>query len=255
MHKFNFKLGEHYFKIQAESASLINLFLSTFSTVKKTEQKTIDMTVNLHYVIPAMYSDSSINLEKSKYNFRQDNFIIDINPEYNSTNLYIIDSSSLRQAFLTIYSSFIVHQKWGLLLEADCIFDQQSVHMLCGDYGEPSAQSMDAHNFFSKPLVLIKILPEHSFVLEFPFGSAGLERASDSLPVSSLCFLQRSFENKRITVGRTYSLLRLLDLVFYWPRSTEQTKSVIHLLKLLIHQVSIFNCYFQNKEAVRELIS
>ncbi|MDF2910173.1 MAG: hypothetical protein K0Q56_1054 [Sporolactobacillus laevolacticus] len=255
MHKFYLELGEHHFEIQADSSSLINLFVSNFPAMKKIGKTSTDMTVHLHYAIPTVYNDFITDGEKSKYTFQQENYAFDINSEYTSTHLYIIDGTSLRQAFMTVYSSFIVHNGWGLLIKAGCVVDHQTAHLLCGEYMENAVNKSERISALESDLVLIKISPERVAIIESPFSIAASESPVNARSLSSLSFLQKSFEDKRIKVGRTYSLLRLLDMVFYWPRTTEQTKNVIHLLKQMVQQVPVFNCYFQNEETVKELIS
>lgn len=259
MHKIYTKIGEHAFEVTADSANLMNLFTKNFTSLKKVTNEPVDMVVHIHggYGTPLVTSDFSISEESSKLIFRRDDYLIDIESDYHSANLYVYNGLALKQAFINLYSSFIVFRGWGLLVHGECVVDNGLAHLLCGE-SVPSA-SPESDNLGQvlthDEVALIKISPEDVRVFDSPFHHETASEIRQPSPIGSIHFLQQAFQDKRMKIGRTYSLLRLLDTVFYWPHNTEQTKRVLTLLRQLVHVTPIYANYFQKSDSIRELIS
>ncbi|RYL95161.1 hypothetical protein EWI07_03845 [Sporolactobacillus sp. THM7-4] len=259
MHKIHTKIGEHLFKIEADSANLMNMFVKHFSCLKTVPQEPVDMTLHIRggYGTPIITSDFSIAQKKSKQIFRQDDRLIDMNLENRSANLYVYNGYSLKKAFINLYSSFIVSRGWGLLIHAGCVVENEMAYILPGDIGNRLAAGMnDLPEADPDEGILVKIADQGAVVFPSPFGkSLGSTFIEDPSPVDSIHFLRQSFEKKRTRLGRTQGLLRLLDMVFYSPNSMEQTKRIIDLLKQLVYAIPIYDCCYKKNEPVSELIS
>ncbi|WP_332237830.1 hypothetical protein [Sporolactobacillus sp. KGMB 08714] len=258
MHKIYTNIGEHIFEVTADSANFMNLVIRQFTSLKKIPDRPVDMVVHIHggYGTPLVTSDFSITEQARKLLFRRDDYLIDIDPDYYSANLYVYNGPALRQAFISLYSSFIVFRNWGFLMHGECVVDNGLAHLLCG--GGSLSISDDSENPsrpVSEGIVLIKIASEGIRVFDSPFDEAATKRNSRSNLIGSVHFIQQAFQNKQMKAGRTYSLLRLLDAVFYWPHSTEQTRRVITMLRRFVQAAPVYSNYFQKREEIKELIS
>lgn len=259
MHKIYTTIGEHAFEVTADSANFMNLFANHFSSLKKVPDQPVDMVVHIHggYGTPLVTSDFSITEESRKLIFRRDDYLIDIDPDYHSANLYVYNGLALKQAFINLYSSFIVFHSWGLLVHGEYVVNNGLAHLLCGESAPSvSPESDNPAQILPDEVVLIKISPEGIRIFDSPFGhEAAAKHSCGSNPIGSVHFIQQAFQNKQMKIGRTYSLLRLLDTVFYWPHNTEQTKRVITMLRQFVHATPVYTDYFQKNKTIKELIS
>ena len=74
-------------------------------------------------------------------------------------------------------------------------------------------------------------------------------------PLASIQLLHQSVQNNRIKIRKPDALIQLIDKVFYWVHSPEETKAIMHLLRTLVDLVPTYELYFKKDDTFWELIS
>lgn len=251
MHKSYSWIGEHQFEIQADSANLMNMFARYFNCeAEKRSNFPVNMTVHIHggYKVPSIQSNGNIPDNSCKRVFRQNDYLIDIQDQYQSADLYVYNGHALITAFNMLYSQYIISSGWGIMLHGKCAVSDGQTTILSELSGERIPENSSSGSD-QEALTLIRISSANVSV--FPNSgrlSSGKKQLCDPLIIDNIQLLQHSFLNKRIKVGRTNAVIQLLDFISFWPNDPEQMKNAISLLKQLVSFIPVYHQYFCSSE-------
>ncbi|MGM7721196.1 hypothetical protein [Metabacillus sp. Hm71] len=260
MHKKKIRIGEHLILVTSDSITVISMFDRNFYIA---EDNNLIPDLFLHiedgYGVPFVnYHVSIINTE-NHISFKRDDYYIKVDLNYKSATIYIHSELALKHALMNLYSSFIVHLNWGILLHSSCVLDKGSAHIFSGQSGagkSTAAKLSFPRELLSDEATIIKITSNKIMVYDSPFRSE-LEGSCHSQPhiLESIQLLHQSLNNKRIKLSKSSGLITIMDKVFYWTDDPQDTRRIFNLLKLLVNQVPVYDLHFQKNNTFWEMIS
>jgi hypothetical protein len=259
MKVFNTKIGDHYIEIYCVSETLIKFFNRNFSI--HTDDQLPNLVINIEdgYGIPFLNYDVEIMRTKDKVIFSRADYLIKVDNDYKSATISVNDELALKHALTNLYSSFIVHHNWGLLIHSSCAIENGKAHIFAGHSGagkSTAAKLSSPRLLLSDEATLVRITSDGIKVYNSPFRSE--LKASPfkaNVELASVQILYQALINSRVKIGKSDALLQLIDKVFFWPHSQEETRAILNLLTMLVKQVPVFELHFQKNNTFWELIS
>jgi hypothetical protein len=259
---FPTKIGDFIFQIQYMTNSF-NDFLHTHFIILPKEQPQIpDITVVIksNYGVPFLNYDVSINTDENKIIYKRADYLIEVDSCYKNAEISVHNELALKHALMNLFSAFLVHHNWGLLVHSSCVVELGVVHLFAGHSGAGKstvARLSNPRKLLSDEATILKITEDGITVYDSPFRSElkPIHYLQHAYPVKSIQLLNQSLQNKRVVINKADALFQLIDKVFYWPYCSEETKRIIQLLMLLVKQVPIYELHFQKNNTFWELIS
>lgn len=260
MERLHTRIGEHLIHIVNVPDNLMNLFQRHYPTLPETDDEPhIVIHIEDGYGVPFVDYDVSIMKETNRISFRRADYLIETDPEYRHANIYVNDELALKHALMNLYSSHIVYHNWGLIIHSSCVIDGGKAHMFAGHSGagkSTAARLSYPRKLLSDEATVIKITPHEITVFNSPFRSE--QEVTDPegcYPLASIHILVQALHNKRAQVMKSNGLLQLIDKVFYWTHSREETGRTLTLVQTLARHVPVYELHFQKDNSFWELIS
>ncbi|WKB35475.1 hypothetical protein QS257_18380 [Terrilactibacillus sp. S3-3] len=207
MNKIYAKIGEHTFQITIDSANLLNYLKKNFC-IKSRSEAPIDMMVHIKdgFGSPLVTYDVNIMNTDRKLKFRRDDYLIEVDSDFQNATLSVFNGFALKHAFINLYSSFIVYHNWGLLIHSSCVVEDGKAHIFSGQSGagkSTTARLSYPRQILSDEATLVKITPDGATVFDSPFRSE-LEsmNGETAWPLGSIQVLYQSLKNKRVRLEK-----------------------------------------------------
>lgn len=255
-------VGEHLLEVQSDASELMNMFKSNFHCLSEASfASKPDLMIQIEegYGIPFFDYEVAVSKEANKIVFRRADYLIEVDAYYQAAHISVNNELALKHALLTLYSSFIVHHKWGLLLHASCVVDNGEAHLFAGHSGagkSTAARLSYPRQLLSDEATLVKITPTQITVFNSPFrselGATGSEKCS---PLASIHILYQAKQNSRISLRKSNGFLHLMDKVFYWAHNPVETRIILNSMFVLVKTVPIYELHFQKNNTFWEMIS
>lgn len=254
-------IGEHCIQVQSQSKKIIDWIRRNF-TIIPASPSTPHLRVRLHegYGVPFVNYEVSIKQEENnQIVYRRSDYLIVVDSDYREASISVHNELALKHAFMNLYSSFLVHTQWGLLIHSSCVIEKDKAYLFAGHSGagkSTAAKLSDPRELLSDEATIVKITPDTITVFDSPFRSE-LSR-SGSMEKSSLAgiyLLNQASSNHMVTLSKSDGFLQLVNKVFYWSHSLEETVNILHLLLDLAKAVTICELHFQKNDTFWELIS
>lgn len=259
MNKRSMKIGEHLIKIEVHSVNLMNFFNRNFKTIKNGNLRP-DILINIEegYGVPFVDYGVAIIKEANFISFRRADYLIEVDSEYHNAKISVHNELALKHALMNLYSSFIVNHNWGLLIHSSCVIENGKAHIFAGKSGagkSTAAKLSYPRDLLSDEATLVKITHDNITVYNSPFRSEletiGTENSS---LLASIHVLLQALQNKKVRIRKSDALLTLMDKVFYWIQTPEETRKILQLLEILINTVPVYELHFQKNNKFWELI-
>ncbi|QOR65460.1 hypothetical protein IM538_16815 [Cytobacillus suaedae] len=260
MDKLSILVGEHLLQVKMNSAKTMNFFRKKYNHFIVQEGKT-DLYIILEegYGVPFLNYQVEIVETKNNITFKRADYLIEIDTDYKQAKIQFYDELSLKHALMNLYSCFIVHNNWGLLVHSSCALENGNAHVFAGHSGagkSTTAKLSQPRELLSDEATILKISQDQITVFNSPFRS---ELASDgntrSTNLNSIQILNQALSNKRVTLKKREALIQLTDKVFYWAYRPTETLKILNLLKDLVNNVHTYELYFRKDNTFWELIS
>lgn len=250
-------IGEHMVEVRGSKRAL--LLLKKYSPQPFCKVQTA-LTITIHdaHGVPFTNYNVAVTKEFRKITYRRSDYLIEVDNEYKQADLYVHDDLALKHALMNLYSSFIVHHNWGLLIHSSCAVEKGEAHIFSGQSGAgKSTAAMLSHprELLSDEASILKITDSGVVVYNSPFNSELDSSDLDTAPLSSIQLLHQSLQNKRNQISKSDAFLHLIDKVFYWEHSHEETRKILHKIQQLVSHVPVYNLHFQKNNSFWELIS
>jgi hypothetical protein len=261
MKEITTKIGDHFIQIICKSKNLDNFYAKNYFSYTGTEEQHPDLVINIEdgYGIPFKDYEVEIVKQSDKLTYRRADYLIDVDSEYQSATISVHNQLALKHALLNLYSSFIVHHHWGLLIHSSCAIEKGKAHIFAGHSGagkSTAAKLSYPRELLSDEAALVKITPEGITVFNSPFRSElEADQFEGNVELASVQILFQAPQNKRIKIRKSDALLHLMDKVFFWPHSQEETRTILKLMTMLVKQVPVYELHFQKNNTFWELIS
>lgn len=261
MEEINTIIGDHFIHIYYESKKLTEMFNKNFQTITNGENLNYDLVIKIKegYGIPFLNYEVEITKRKDKVFFRRADYLIEVDSEYKFATIAAHNEFALKHALMNLYSSFIVYHNWGLLIHSSCAIDNGKAYIFAGQSGagkSTAAKLSYPRKLLSDEAALIKVSPEKVTVFNSPFRSE-LEAGNfrEQVELASVQILYQALQNNRAKLTKSDALLHLMDKVFFWPHSLDETKTIMSLLTDLVMTVPVYELQFQKNNTFWELIS
>ncbi|WP_456277326.1 hypothetical protein [Bacillus sp. AK128] len=260
MFNLNLLIGEHHFLIKSKSKSTLSFFSRNYQTH---EESSADPAIIIHvekgFGVPFVNYNVVVSNDANSISFTRADYQIVVDPSYSTARINVYDELALKHALLNLYSSFILHHNWGLLIHSSCVIDKGIAHIFAGASGagkSTAAKLSYPRDLLSDEATIIKVSSDGITVFPSPFRSEiNMKKPMDPVPLSSIQFLHQSLYTKRTTLKKSNGLIKLIDKVFYWPYKDDEYRSIMHLLQTVVMQVPTYDLMFKKDPTFWELIS
>lgn len=246
--------------ISVDSADIWDTIFNNFKLEnKKVGEPDINLTIEKGYGKPFVNYNVRITNVSKKIFFQRADYIIESDLDFRNASIKAHNNLALKHALTNLYSSFIVYHNWGLLIHSSCAMDNSKAHLFAGQSGAGKstvARLSQPRELLSDEATLVKITPEEIAVFNSPFRSE--IKATDfeeSVPLASIQLLHQDLQNNKVNLRKADALLNLMDKVFYWAHSPEETKKIMALLIMLVEHVPAYDLRFKKDDTFWELIS
>ncbi|MGM0874195.1 MAG: hypothetical protein ACQEWV_05235 [Bacillota bacterium] len=260
MEESKVKIGEHIFYIKNKSSLLREFFNKNFIPVSD-EKQSINMKIEIvtGFGVPFLNYKVKITKSHDRLSFQRADYLIEVDYDYTYAKIHVHNDLSLKHALMNLYSSFIVHHNWGILLHSACVLENGAAHIFSGQSGagkSTAAKLSYPRELLSDEATIVKITTNEVTVFDSPFRSElASNKLDDSYSLKSIQLLHQSLQTNRTQLSKSTGLLHLIDKVFYWTDSAEETKRILRLLKTLVNQIDVYNLHFQKNNTFWERIS
>ncbi|MDR7000624.1 hypothetical protein [Neobacillus niacini] len=261
MRQLTTKIGDRNIRIFIDSRKLNKFFERSFPAFLNAEDHPPNLTIKIKdgYGIPFKDYKVEITKQNQKILYKRADYLIEVDVDYTAAIISAHDELALKHALTNLYSAFIVHHHWGLLIHSSCAIDNGKAHIFSGQSGagkSTAAKLSYPRELLSDEATLVKITSEGIQVFNSPFRSElEAEKFEGNIELASIQLLIQALQNKRERLEKSDALLHLMDKVFFWPHTKEETQTIMRLLTLLVRQVPVYELHFQKNNTFWELIS
>lgn len=263
MHIRHIGIGDHVALVGTSEPAIDAWVGEQFLTLQpeSLRGRTPDLFISLRpgYGAPLREYDVDIRKANGVVTYRRDDFLLETDENCSRSTLHIHDELALKHGLMTLYSAFIVHRGWGLLIHSSCIVNGGRAYLFAGQSGAGKstvARLSRPRTVLSDEATLVRIAPEGAIAYDSPFRSDSLpEFGAPSRPLAGIHLLEQSPDIERHPLSAAETALRLMDKIFYWAYDPEETKKVFGLCRLLAAQVTGYRLKFQKNDLFWERIS
>jgi hypothetical protein len=254
-------VGDHLIHIFCESMKLRSMFEKNFYFHKGAKNQQPDLIINITdgYGVPFLDYEVKVSQSETQISFRRADYLIEVDSKYKAATISVNDELALKHALMNLFSSFIVYHNWGLLIHSSCVIEDGKAHIFAGQSGagkSTAAKLSFPRKLLSDEATLVKITQEEVTVFNSPFRSEiEAVQFKGNVPLASVQVLYQALHNSRDKLKKTDALLQLMDKVFFWPHSQEETKTIMKLMTMLVKKVPAYELHFQKNNTFWELIS
>lgn len=261
------RIGEHVLNISFASSVIRSFFSRTFPTMISCSSMDTEPSFNMH--LDEGYGSPFINYHvvKQTYSgtvrYERADYLIETDEAFNRVVIKFYDELALKHAFMHVYSLYIVRCRWGLLVHSSCVTDDSGAHMFTGRSGAGKSTAAVLSESESRGIVadeatIIRIRPDEVTVFHSPFRSelqTVASQVTQQWRLSSIHLLHQASQHRRMPIAKSEGLVRLMDKVFFWNPSPEDTRAITGLLRQTVDIVPLYDLYFHKDPLFWELIS
>ncbi|MCL6458740.1 MAG: hypothetical protein K6T85_12100, partial [Gorillibacterium sp.] len=256
-------IGEHILRISFASVAVKSLFFQTFPSVFTSSGGEPSIHIHLDEGYGSPFTDYDIvkQISIGVIQYQRTDYIIETIEDYRFVTMKVHDALALKHALMHLYSLYIVHNRWGLLIHSSCVIDNGSAYMFTGHSGagkSTAAVLSLSRGIIADEATVIRIRSDGVSVFHSPFRSELQNLATDesrAWPLNGIHLLHQAKHHWRTPLTKSEGLMCMMDKVFYWNPSTDETMAIIHLLKQTVELVPLYDLYFQKNPDFWELIS
>ncbi|RAP77471.1 hypothetical protein [Paenibacillus montanisoli] len=261
MYKLQFKVSEHVLTVRTDSNRIMAFFQSPDWSRLRINHTDTDLTVYIELGYGKPFVDFNVESKCSEkgITFCRTDYKIEIDPALREADIYVFDEFALKHALMNLYSTFIVHNQWGLLVHSSCVAQHDRAFLFTGHSGagkSTAARLSDPRPILSDEATIIKIDSGEARVFDSPFRSEiitpGLE---ESRKLAGIHLLEQSPRNNRKRLKKADGMLQMMDKIFYWPHHAGDTHNTFVLCRKLADAVPIYNLEFKKESSFWEEIS
>lgn len=258
------KIGEHTAFIRSSSDRFMNWIKTYFPTIDGGDlltNATTDLSIHLvdGYGIPFVDYQVEVTSHPDQVTYQRADYLIEVDNDFVAAKIYAYDEFALKHALTNLYSAFIVHHDWGLLIHSACVEQYGRAYLFAGQSG--AGKSTVAGLSTPRPILsdeasLVKISDTEISVFDSPFRSELVPSSvRKACQLTSIHLLIQATVNKSLLIKKPDALLDLINKVFFWPHDSSETVKILKMCKQLAERVPIYQLHFQKNNTFWELIS
>jgi len=257
-------IGDHLVHITANSASFLLFLKEHFPPTLSEQERKPDLVIRIEGGYGEKFQNYNVQTFAQgdiKY-FQRSDYLIEANQDYSCATISVHDDLALKHALMNLYSSFIVHHNWGLMIHSSCAIGKEGLaHLFAGHSGDGKstvAALSRPRTILSDEATLVRINNGQPTIYNSPFRSdSNAMEAIEAgpIPLASIQILRQAVKNHRTKTSKADAFLQLTDKIFYWRHSSENLGALFSLLRMLIGKVPVYELHFQKNDSFWELIS
>lgn len=255
-------IGEQAIRLNCHSETLASWIRRNLPEAEADTRKApLDLTIEIQdgYGIPFADYHVTITKDADTIHFRRADYRIETDAEYRHAIISVHNELALKHALMNLYSSYVVRHRWGLLVHSSCVIDNGNARLFAGHSGagkSTAAKLSHPRELLSDEATILKIAAGNVTVYNSPFRSELDSSGSiEASPLAGIYVLNQAIQNRVIPFSKTNGFLQLMDKVFYWSHSREETGNVLQMMQLVVNAVPVYELYFQKNNTFWELIS
>lgn len=263
MHTCYIQIGEHTVFVTTTEPSTVDWLHLHFKVIKEENWDDclpdIYIRIGIGYGQEALSYDVDIREDGEKVRYEREDYLLEVDQDYRRGLLHVHNELAMKHALMALYSAYIVHYKWGLMIHSSCVAEAGKSYLFAGQSG--AGKSTVA--ILSRPRVilsdeatLVRIGPEGVFAYDSPFRSDSSSSFDhECLPLKGIYLLEQSQTIDTDIIRPTEAVLRLMDKIFYWAVNPTETVKVLSMCRQLAEGVPSYKLYFQKNDLFWECIS
>lgn len=259
------RIAEHAVRFQTGSEFVRQYIEEKYgpARIARNPDASPDLLVDIagDYGEPFVDYDVQVTKEAGTIVYTRADYRIEMAPDYRAARVFVHDEFALKHAMVNVYSAFIIHQEWGLLIHSCCILERGGAYLFAGRSGAGKstvAQLSVPRTILSDEATIVQIGREDGGVCTYvsPFRSDTQMPAGEGrFPLSAVQLLFQSQRNSRVPTGKMEAVLQLMNRVFYWAHDPDETRKLLRMCKELVDRVPVYDLYFQKNDTFWEEIS
>ena len=139
MHISKIQIGDHYLLVNTDDLSVHTWIHDQFKVIPREQWdgNTPDLYLNIRKGYGVALNDYHVDIQEQDgvLIYKRDDFMIRALKNYRQVELQIYDDMALKHGLMTIYSAFIVHAGWGLLIHSSCVVNGDKAYLFAGPSG------------------------------------------------------------------------------------------------------------------------
>ncbi|TGA99964.1 hypothetical protein E4665_03170 [Sporolactobacillus shoreae] len=254
-------VDEHLIDLFCDSVELWTLIEPNFQFVDEGDTIPVDVTLAIYGDYGKPFTDFNVGIttEKGKKIYRRTDYLLEMDNDFRHAVIRAYDRTALKHALLNFYSTYLLHNNWGVLIHSSCVIENGEAHLFAGDSGcgkSTAARLSRPRKLLSDEATLIKITPTGVTVFNSPFRSDIFAASGGTpCPLRSIQLLHQSLENRSVTLKKGEALLRFYKMAFYWSNEPSDFPKILRLFQVMLDQVPVCDLYFQKNNTFWQLIS
>lgn len=200
-----------------------------------------------------------VSKEGQRVTYQRDDFFIETDANYERVQISVHDDLALNHALMTVYSAYIVHRRWGLMIHSSCVRQGDAAYLFAGQSGAgKSTVAMLSHprTILSDEATLVRLETGEALVYDSPFRSDSAPTFDPNpVPLRGIHLLTQSLLIERKPMRPSELVFRFMDKIFYWAVDPAETASLIQMCGQLAELVPAYDLYFQKNDLFWERIS
>lgn len=255
------EIGEHLFWVETGSDDVMRFVKDAFKVIPETQvdNKSLKLSIEYGYGYPFTSFDVAIQKDNGSVFYDRGDYLIEVVEDHTTATIKAYNDFALKHALMNLYSTFIVHHQWGLLIHSSCIKDQEKAFIFTGQSGAGKstvAELSSPRTILSDEATVVKITSDEVKAFDSPFRSDTIPTFSEEpLDLGGIQLLEQSPTIQRIELEKAESVMKMLDKIFYWAYEPGETQKLFSLLQQLVQVVPVYNLKFQKNNAFWEEIS
>lgn len=254
------RVAEHVLQVATSARWMEQWITSYFPIVNGSVAPDLSLHIEDGYGRPFESFDIRIDRTEAGTCYTRADYKLEINSDYRTAKLQVYDDYSLKHALLHLYSSFIVHFEWGLLIHSSCAVDRDQAYLFAGSSGagKSTVAVLSAPRQILSDEASLVFIPDNGEVRVYnsPFRSDFVSRTEPiSYPLAAIHLLHQSDSLHRNALPSSVVFHKLMGNVFYWAHDPNETAKVIRLIEKLAKYGRAYDLYFQKNSLFWGLIS
>lgn len=253
--QFTVRIAEHLICFRTDSPDLFLLLQSKYGNVRvRTPDHPLpDLTIDLQGGYGRPFVDYAVKISAGGGSVRYEraDYLIETDADYRHARIKVHDGFALKHAMINLYSSFITHRGWGVLLHSSCAIERGRAYLFAGRSGAGKstvARLSAPREIFSDEASILKISEGEIAVFNSPFRSdTEIPYSGGRYPLAGIYLLQQALEDRQIRLSEARGLTQVLGKVFCWARHPEETGKVWEMCRTLVMRVPAYQLHFRRQ--------
>lgn len=211
------------------------------------------------YGVAFTSNDCNVTCEQQYITFERSDYLLQTDRACKNASIQVHDAFSFRHVMMNLYSTFIVHHNWGLLMHSCCAVENGQAFLFLGRSGAGKstvARLSTPRRLLSDEASIVRIRQGVVEVLDSPFRSETRpDFDHEAYPLRAIHLLTQSVHVRKHVVPPEKAMTRLMDKLFYWSSDPQDTRKIFRLYRMLLDEVPVYELEFQKNNLFWEAIS